>query len=497
MTVRFRLLGQVDACIADRYVDVGPARQRCVLAALLVDVNRCVPADQLVERVWGGGRLPDRPRNALRTYISLLRRILAGAITRQSDGYVINVDESLVDMHCFRGLVRQARSADEPRAVLLFEQALALWEGEAFGMLDTPWLNDLRTALGEERQAAERDLVDIQLRLGQHSTLLARLTEWTDARPLDEHLAGQVMLARFRAGRQADALRHYERMCRLLTEELGTDPGRALQRLHQRILADDATLYVDRPVAVTTSSRTTVPRQLPATPRLFTARARELASISEAVDGAGAPVVTIGGASGIGKTWLALHWAHRNLGRFPDGQLYIDLRGSHPEPTVPGTAVRCFLAALGVDRATMPLDPGHAGRAVPQPGRGPADADRAGQRPRHGAGPATAAGWAGLHRAGDQPPSAGQTGQRARRARGGPGRVLRAGERTTARPVSRCRSAGARTAGNGRPAGPLRRTAPDDRYGRRARRRPPRPHAREPRRGTGLAGFRLPQWPFR
>jgi DNA-binding SARP family transcriptional activator len=360
-TARFRLLGQVDACIADRYVDVGPARQRCVLAGLLVDANRCVPVDQLVERVWGGGRLPDRPRNALRTYISLLRKALDGApaITRQSDGYVIDVDESNVDMHDFRRLVRQARSADEPRAVMLFERALALWKGEAFGMLDTPWLNDLRTALEEERQSAERDLTDIQLRLGQHGILLARLVEWAEARSLDERLAGQVMLALFRAGRQADALRHYERMCRRLTGELGTDPGRALQQLHQRILADDATLYVDQSNAVATAQRTTLPRQLPAAPRLFTGRARELASISAAVDDAGAPVVAISGGRGIGKTWLALHWAYRNLDRFPDGQLHIDMRGADSTggPTVAASAIRGFLDALGVDRAAIPLDP--------------------------------------------------------------------------------------------------------------------------------------------
>ena len=345
--VRFRLLGQVDARIADRYVDVGSARLRCVLASLLVDANRCVPADQLVQRVWGGGRLPDRPRNVLRTYISLLRKALAQdqAITRRSDGYLINVDESCVDVHCFRRLVRQARSADEPRGAVLFERALALWHGEAFGMLDTPWLNDLRTTLAEERQAAERDLIDIQLRLGHHSTLLARLAEWSQARPLDERLAEQSMLALFRAGRQAEALRHYERMCLRLNEELGADPGRALQRLHQRILADDATLYVDRSTAI----RTAVPRQLLAAPRRFTGRTRELASISAAVDIDGAPVVAISGERGIGKTWLALHWAHQELDHFPDGQLYADLGGADP---IPG-----FLAALGVDRNSSPPDP--------------------------------------------------------------------------------------------------------------------------------------------
>jgi DNA-binding SARP family transcriptional activator len=367
ITVRFRLLGPVGAYIEDRPVDVGSARQRCVLAALLVDINRHVPADQLVERVWGGGRLPDRPRSALQTYISLLRRALAPArdleIVRQPGGYMVTADESLVDLHEFRGLARQARLADDALAVTLFESALALWTGEAFGSLDTPWLNELRVALGEERQAAELDLTDIQLRLGQHGTLLAQLSERADARPLDERLAGQLMLALFRAGRPADALRHYERVRRRLAGELGASPGRALQRLHQRILADDRDLYPHPSTMATASPQEVPPRQLPAAPRLFTGRSRELTLISEAIaegrPGGATAVVAISGGGGIGKTWLALHWAHRNLDRFPDGQLYVDLRGFDPtgEPTPPASAIRGFLGALGVDRAAIPLDP--------------------------------------------------------------------------------------------------------------------------------------------
>ena len=371
----FHLLGPVEVRLGDRLVDVGPARQRGVLTVLLLAANRRVSTDQLVERVWGDRRLPDHPRNVVQTYVSLLRRALAAvgdvAIVRQSSGYMINVDERLVDVHEFRGLVGPARAADKDSdALSLFERALGLWRGEALDALDTPWLNGVRVALEKERLAAERDATDIQLLQGRHSALLARLSGWAEEYPLDERLAGQLMLALFRSGRQADALRLYQQVRERLATELGADPGRALQQLHQQILADDPALAVasaqrdDAAWAAVGAAvgKATVPRQLPAAIPHFTGRADELKALTALAgqaDGIRGTVV-VSGTAGIGKTALAVHWGQRAVESFPDGQLDVNLRGVDRTGTAmrAGAALRGFLAALGVPPARTPADPG-------------------------------------------------------------------------------------------------------------------------------------------
>jgi DNA-binding SARP family transcriptional activator len=166
--VRVRLLGPVEVGVGDRMVDVGAARQRCVLAVLLLAANRGVSVDQLVERVWAGRRLPERPRKAAQVYVSLLRSALATldgvAIVRRPDGYLIEVDELCVDVFEFRQLVDQTRACpDDDRAAALFQRVLGMWRGEAFGELDTPWLADVRENLNQQRWTTERDLTDLQL----------------------------------------------------------------------------------------------------------------------------------------------------------------------------------------------------------------------------------------------------------------------------------------------------------------------------------------------
>ena len=367
--VEFRLLGPVRVRFGDRLLDVGAARKQSVLVVLLLDANRCVLVDQIVERVWGDQRLPDQPRNAVRTYVSLLRTALAGiggvAVERQAGGYRISIDERLVDVHRFHGLIEQARgAADDDRAAALVEEALGLWRGEPFTGLDTPWINIARESLAVWRQSARLDLIDIRLRHGRHADVLAELTAEAAERPLDERVSGQLMLALYRAGRQADALAQYRRVRQHLADELGSDPGPALCDLQQRILIADPALVVPAPSpAAVPARRVVVPRQLPAAPRLFTGRASELARLSALLDDAPGSghtlaISAIGGTGGIGKTWLALRWAHQHLDRFPDGQLYVNLRGFDPsgEPLPAEAAVRGFLDALGVDPAAIPSD---------------------------------------------------------------------------------------------------------------------------------------------
>ncbi|MGI5148108.1 AfsR/SARP family transcriptional regulator [Plantactinospora sp. CA-294935] len=386
MAVELLLFGDVRARVDGRQVDLGHARQRCVLAALLVDANRIVPADRLLDRVWGEQR-PRHARNALSGYVSRLRTLLGGsgglAITRRSDGYLLTVDPDAVDLHRFHRLLARARALARPEgprtsggtpaahtggetAAALFETALSLCRGEPFGSLDTPWLAGIRTALAAERLAAELDLADLALAAGRHAELLGGLAARAAAYPFDERIAGQVMTALYRCGRQADALRHYQDVRSRLAEELGMDPAPTLQRLHQRILTSDPALESPpvpapepAPAGTAATGAPSVPRQLPAPPAAFTGREYELTELDGLVDpgpGIGATAV-VSGSAGVGKSALAVHWAHRSAGRFPGGQLYVNLRGFDPDGVVvdPAEAVRGFLDAFGVAARRIPV----------------------------------------------------------------------------------------------------------------------------------------------
>ena len=220
-----------------------------------------------------------------------------------------------------------------------------------------PWARACAPSSRLERGAIELDLVDAQLSLGRHNEVLAALTARVERDPLDERLAGQYLLALYRAGRQADALSHYERVRATLAEQLGIDPGADLSAIHQQVLAGKIT----PPQAPPAPAAAPVPRQLPPTPSTFTGRTEELAAIDEVMDHAaetGGTVIisAIGGTGGIGKTWLALHWAHRNVHRFPDGQLFVNLHGFDPsgKPTSPEDAIHGLLDALGVAPQSIP-----------------------------------------------------------------------------------------------------------------------------------------------
>ena len=359
------LLGVVEFRVDGRVVDVGHARQRCVLAVLAVESNRVVSVDALVARVWGD-RAPQRARETLYNYLSRLRRALdpfsGVSLTRQPGGYVLTVDPMVVDVHRFHHLVAQARAADDQdQALVLFEQALGLWRGEPFAGVDTAWVNELRDSLERDRFAAELDCTDLYLRRGQHNWLLGELVARARAHPLDERVAGQVMLALYQCGRQAEALAHFQRLRERLAEELGIDPNPKLQQRYEQILHSDPAL-IDSPAVETVSASRPVPRQLPAYTRHFVGRAAELHQLDTLLDtagGGGTVVITaIDGIAGIGKTALALHWAHQIAQRFVDGQLYVNLRGFDPTntPMHPTEALRGFLEALGTSPAPIPTD---------------------------------------------------------------------------------------------------------------------------------------------
>lgn len=365
MAMSFRLLGCVDVQVDGVAVDVGHPRQRAVLGVLLVEANHLVSTEQLLDRVWGE-QPPTRGRETVYNYLSRLRTALRGVgdgvcLDRRSGGYLLAVDDQAVDLHRFRHLVTQARTVrDDQRAVELLEQALGLWQGEPLSGLDTPWASGLRASLDNERLGAELDHADTALRCGRHAELLPSLSARAARRPLDERVAGQLMLALYRGGRQDDALAHYQRLRRRLVEELGTDPGPDVQRLHQRILAADSSLATPSAPSVPGPGVGVVPHQLPAPVSHLVGRVGEVAALTArvaAAAGVGPVVITsVGGTAGIGKTALAVWWAHQVRDRFPDGQLYVNLRGFAPgeQARDPAEAVRDFLTALGVPPQHLP-----------------------------------------------------------------------------------------------------------------------------------------------
>ncbi|WP_340380341.1 BTAD domain-containing putative transcriptional regulator [Streptomyces sp. SS7] len=369
MTVLFTLLGDIGMRVGTRPVNLGPALQRAVLAALLVDAPHAVSVDRLAERVWGD-RLPGRSRDSLYSYLSRLRTALSSAssadeaarIAKEPGGYRLIVNPDAVDLHRFRALVASARAEQhDDTAADLFAQALRLWRSEPFATMDTPWFNALRDVLGQERLEAELDRNETELRRGRHAGIFPELYRQAEKHPLDERLAGQLMLTLYRCGRTADALDHYETVRVRLAEELGIDPGAPLRRLHQQILTAHPSL--DHPVPGPDAASVLVPHQLPAPPGVFTGRGPELERLDRALGehrtGGTVVISAIGGIGGVGKSWLALRWAHQNAERFPDGQLYVNLHGFDPAsaPMAPTAAARRLLGALGVDPANIPADP--------------------------------------------------------------------------------------------------------------------------------------------
>lgn len=364
--VECHVLGGVRILVRGRPVDLGHARQRHVLAVLLVEVNRQLSVGTLIERVWGE-RAPRSAVNTLYSYVSRLRGTLSTPglrLVRRSGGYTAEAEADIVDLHRFRSLVARARGARDQEAGELLRKALALFpEGDAFAAPDTPWFTHLREVLEGERQAAELDLGDVLLRQGKEAELLPRLLPAAAAQPYDERLAGQLMLALHRQGRTVQALEHYQTLRRSLDEELGLTPGAAIQRLHLELLTagpqgDDGTAAApapDRTRAATTVTPAAVPRLLPLAPAGFLGRHRERRQLAQAVG----RIVVVTGPGGVGKSWLAARWAYEETGRFPDGQLYVDLRGYDPgaEPLPASTALRGFLDALGVPPDDVPEDP--------------------------------------------------------------------------------------------------------------------------------------------
>jgi DNA-binding SARP family transcriptional activator/tetratricopeptide (TPR) repeat protein len=449
-----RVLGPVQVWDGAAWVRPPRSQLRLLLAFLALSAGQAVLVDDLIDLFWEE-RPPPSARASMQILVVRLRKALAGlpgcALERYGEAYRLRVAPDEVDMHWSRSLVRSAREArDEDRAIAAFGQALALWRGPALADVPgTARVEAIRAGLAEEHLSAVQDRFGCLLAAGRDGQAAAEIPLVLASHPLAERLAGMLMIAWYRCGRQADALRVFRDLRGRLAGELAVEPGPELQRLHQRILSGDPVLAASsdlagllrggeaaaqangsgrdagiwhvrppqpanapgRPGSGNGASRAAtpgnrelcietrpepnkpvpardpgleslrgggngrraglgnpadpvVPRQLPAAPAHFAGRQRELRSLTgwlEAGTADGqAVILAIGGTAGVGKTALALRWAHQVQHRFPDGQLYVNLRGfdASSAPVAPADAISVLLESLDmpVGRVSPQLD---------------------------------------------------------------------------------------------------------------------------------------------
>lgn len=380
--IRFEVLGPLRAWRDGVSIDLGPVQQRVILAVLLLQQNRPIGREQIVNAVWGDSE-PRYVANLLHRNISGLRNALglnryspaeSGELAWTAAGYVLTVPAGGLDLAAFDREVDRARKAraagDAALAVEVLRAALGLWRGPLCDGLTSPYLEAQRDRLAERRITIMEDCIELDLATGDRDDLVSELRQLVTDHPFRERLHGLLMLGLYRSGRRADALAAFQKARALLSEELGIDPSAALQRLHQQILTADPALAVaaDHKAPVDGGSavgkRLPLPAQLPHSMPGFSGRDAEISWLNGLLpaggdDTGGTVVITaIAGTAGVGKTALAVHWAHQIRDRFPDGQLYVNLRGFDPagpamEPT---EAIRAFLDAFAVPPDRIPVD---------------------------------------------------------------------------------------------------------------------------------------------
>ncbi|MBM7056851.1 AfsR/SARP family transcriptional regulator [Streptomyces durocortorensis] len=369
LQVVFRILGPLEVTVEGRPVALQGARQRTIMSMLLLAPNRVVSVDALADAVWRGNP-PATARNQIAICVSALRKTIKNAVgvedilVTSHPGYMLYAGEHRIDAaefeeHAARGR-EAARRGRTDEACALLEEALAMWRGPALEGVSAERVEAEAARLTDMRLDVYEEYAGLRLRLGQHREMMGELVAFVREHPLREQAKAHLMLAQYRSGRRAEALETYRDGQRILVEELGIDPGPELRDLHEEILADSPRLGLPVEPAELTS-QTTVPAHLPPSAASFTGRRRELASLDRLLDhleGSALPVGSITGTGGVGKTAFAVHWAHQVSARFPDGQLFADLRGYDAEeaPRRPGAVLDRFLRALGVPGAQIPAE---------------------------------------------------------------------------------------------------------------------------------------------
>lgn len=353
---RIRVLGPLSVHRAGEPVELGAEKQRRLLALLAIQPNQPVRREEIVDVLWGDDP-PDSCSGLLHTYVARLRKALeprrvrqepARVITTVDGGYLLSVDEEQLDLLRFEAAVKLAAQAEDPAgAERHWLDALDTWRGPVLAGLAGFAHHPVCQALTAHRAAAVLAYAEVAGARGNHDDAVGHLRALVAAEPLHETAHARLMLALAGTGRHAAALELFDDIRRRLSDELGIDPGTELRQAHERVLRPDAPDLRHRPA------------QLPADVSGFTGRAPELASLDHLLpdDGTDVRIALVVGTAGVGKTAVAVHWAHRWRIQFPDGQLYLDLRGYGPErPVEPGDALSGFLRALGVAGSAIPAE---------------------------------------------------------------------------------------------------------------------------------------------
>jgi DNA-binding SARP family transcriptional activator len=347
-----------------------------LLAVLLLEAGQVVPLPKLVDAIWDD-HPPTAARRRIQNSVSILRRVLDDPgrelVESVGEGYRLRVGDHQLDSLRFEATVRRARelaqTGDRPAALTRLQEALRWWRGPALAGLSGQLIESGAQRWDEARLAATEERIDLELSLGGGEPVVGELRDLLTTQPYRQRMAGQLMRALYREGRVGEALEAFEAVRSRLAESLGIDPSRELRDLHKAMLREDPSLNAPVPVvgiaaAATEAVAPPVPAQLPADTVHFTGREEQLATLDElAEDGSDTAVVAaLSGIGGAGKTALALRWAHQCLDRFPDGQLYVNLRGyDRSEPMTSDEALAGFLRALGVPPDAIPSGAQQAG----------------------------------------------------------------------------------------------------------------------------------------
>ncbi|HET8641102.1 MAG TPA: BTAD domain-containing putative transcriptional regulator, partial [Pseudonocardiaceae bacterium] len=367
--LRFGLLGafEVTGSDGERYTPTAP-RLRTVLALLLMRPGAVVTVAELAGEMWGVDP-PPTAANTVQVFVSRLRRLLTPArgpdhsdqvLRTWPGGYSLGIAPEQVDAHRFARLAGDGRRAlavgDAARSAAALRAALALWRGPALADIEAgEVLRAYAAELGEEHLVVQEQRIEADLALARDRELVGELRTLTANHPLREAFWRQLLLALYRSGRQAEALDAYQRLRRLLIDELGVEPGGDVRRVHHAILAgdppDQLVLAGRGECAMVAAAASRLPTDIAD----FTGRAEALDAIRGAIAARGAvPIVAVSGKAGCGKTTLAVHAAHLLRTAFPDGQLYAYLRGVAGPPVEPAEVLARFLRALGLSGAMIP-----------------------------------------------------------------------------------------------------------------------------------------------
>ncbi|MEV0618234.1 BTAD domain-containing putative transcriptional regulator [Nonomuraea sp. NPDC050404] len=389
---RFSVLGPLEVADRGEIISIPAAKQRIILATLLLRPNQFVSVDELIERMWDGDE-PAPGRGAVHTHIGRLRRTLADQGVRQfiqtrELGYIAEFAADELDLMRHRHLVdlaaterKEGRAAEEADALAA---ALALWRPTPLSNVRSHLLHAIDVPLlVEERLRTLERWGELALRLGRYDEMITQMKAALMDNPTRERLTAQLMLALSRSGRQAEALEAYKIVVELLREELGVEPGAELRETYLLVLRQDAragpeprvtssgTEHAERPDEVRSLSGemakllqlltelTPTPAEVPAVPHAFTGRSAPLQRVHALLTAERRRgVIAITGAGGVGKSALAIRAAHRAAEHFPDGSIYVDLGGStlDSHPATVRYALGRILRSLGVNPSTIPSD---------------------------------------------------------------------------------------------------------------------------------------------